>query len=331
MEENGTEDTGTGVFGDVLFCLGSWCEQERDIAMTQTTLSRRGTAFQGAAFMIAAGLLFAIDNTLVQMLTMTHGQASTTVAFWQYFIAALFSIPWVLARLKGTLMTKRWGLQILRVVLAAAGVQLWVLGLAHVPIWQAIALIMTSPFFVTIGANMMLGEPVRGDRWLAVFVGFIGGMIILSPWNDSFSIWALMPVGAAFLWAMSSLVTKVLTRTETPDSLTLYLLVLLTPINAALAVGSGFAITVDVAVWLIVLTGVLTAAANFALVKAYSLADAAYLQPFDHVKLPFNLLFGWMVFSYLPAGEMWIGTALIVGASVFLLNREARAGAAQAA
>ncbi len=298
--------------------------------MTQTN-SRRNTALQGAAFMIAAGLLFAIDNTLVQMLTMTHGQASTTVAFWQYFIAALFSIPWVMARLKGSLKTKRWALQILRVVLAAAGVQLWVLGLAHVPIWQAIALIMTSPFFVTIGANFLLGEPVKGDRWLAVFVGFIGGMIILSPWSDAFTAWALLPVGAAFLWGMSSLVTKILTRTETPDSLTLYLLVLLTPINAALAVGAGFAITADAAIWLIVLTGVLTAAANYSLIKAYSIADAAYLQPFDHIKLPFNLLFGWLVFSYLPAGEMWIGTALIVAASVFLLNREASVSDAQTA
>ncbi len=296
--------------------------------MTQTN---KKTALQGAAFMIAAGLLFAIDNTLVQMLTMTHGQASTTVAFWQYFIAALFSLPWVLARLKGSLKTKRWAMQILRVVLAAAGVQLWVMGLAHVPIWQAIALIMTSPFFVTIGANMFLGEPVKGDRWLAVIVGFIGGMIILSPWSDKFTLWALLPVGAAFLWGMSSLVTKVLTRTETPDSLTLYLLVLLTPINAVLTIGSGFAITVDAAMWLIALTGVLTAAANYALIKAYSIADAAYLQPFDHVKLPFNLLFGWLVFHYLPAGEMWIGTALIVGASVFLLNREASLGDAQTA
>ena len=123
---------------------------------------------------------------------------------------------------------------------------------------------------------------------------------------------------------MSSLVTKVLTRTETPDSLTLYLLLLLTPINAVLAAKSGFVLTTTDSVWLIVATGVLTAAANYTLVKAYSVADAAYLQPFDHVKLPFNVLLGWAVFGFLPAGAMWIGTFLIVGASLYLLGREAR-------
>ena len=293
--------------------------------MTQTmTTSSKSAAFTGAAYMIGAGLLFAIDNTIVQMLTMVQGQASTTVAFWQYFIAALFSLPWVFMRLKGTLMTKRWPMQILRVALAAAGVQLWVLGLSYVPIWQAIALIMTSPFFVTIGARLMLGEAVGAQRWGAVLVGFIGGMIILSPWSDTFTLAALLPVGAAFLWAMSSLATKVLTRTETADSLTLYLLVLLTPINAVLAAKSGYAITSTDSMWLIVVAGVLTATANYALIKAYSVADAAYLQPFDHVKLPFNVLLGWLVFSYLPVGAMWIGTFLIVGASLYMLSQEAK-------
>ncbi len=292
--------------------------------MTHTLTTGRSAAFTGAAYMIAAGLLFAVDNTLVQMLTMGQGQASTTVAFWQYFIAALFSLPWLIVRLRGAAVTKRWPMHILRVVLAAAGVQLWVSGLSHVPIWQAIALIMTSPFFVTIGARMMLGEAVGAERWGAVLVGFIGGMIILSPWSDSFTWHAVLPVGAAFLWAMSSLVTKVLTRTETVDSLTVYLLVLLTPINAVLAASSGFAITTDDAMWLIVATGVLTAAANYALIKAYSVADAAYLQPFDHVKLPFNVVLGWAVFGFLPAGAMWIGTFLIVGASIYLLAQEAK-------
>jgi len=292
--------------------------------MTHTLTTGRSAAFTGAAYMIGAGLLFAVDNTLVQMLTMGQGQSSTTVAFWQYFIAALFSLPWVVMRLRVAVFTKRWPMHILRVALAAAGVQMWVSGLSYVPIWQAIALIMTSPFFVTIGARMMLGESVGVERWGAVFVGFIGGMIILSPWSDAFTWAALLPVGASFLWAMSSLVTKVLTRTESPDSLTFYLLVLLTPINAVLAVKSGFVITTTDSMWLIVATGVLTAAANYALIKAYSVADAAYLQPFDHAKLPFNVLLGWAVFGFLPVGAMWIGTFLIVGASLYLLNKEAK-------
>ncbi len=66
-------------------------------------------------------------------------------------------------------------------------------GLATVPIWQAIALVMTSPFFIIIGARLFLGETVGRDRWLATLTGFIGAMIILQPWSDSFTLAALLP------------------------------------------------------------------------------------------------------------------------------------------
>ena len=170
-----------------------------------TTYPNANAAWLGAIYMIGAGLLFALINITVQSLTMSYGQTSTTVAFWQYFIAMFFSLPWLLSRVRTALKTNRLPMHILRVIFAAAGVQLWVLGLSSVPIWQAIALLMTSPFFVTIGAGLLLGERVTPDRWIAVSVGFVGGMLILAPWSDAFTPAALYPLGAAFLWALSSL------------------------------------------------------------------------------------------------------------------------------
>ncbi len=291
--------------------------------MTQTIETRNTAALLGAAYMIGAGLLFAVVNTLVQSLTMQYGVVSTSVAFWQYFIALLFSLPWVLPRLRSALATDQLPLHMGRVILAAAGVQLWVLGLAHVPIWQAIALIMTSPFFVTFGARVFLGEQVGPERWLAVAIGFVGGMIILAPWSDTFSLWALLPIGAALLWALSSLVTKRLTRSEGADTLTLYLLILLTPINGLLAFSGGFSLGNGNILWLVLFAGILTAGAQYALARAYSVADAAYLQPFDHIKLPLNVVLGWLAFGFLPEGTMWLGIMLILAASVYLFRHEA--------
>ena len=74
----------------------------------------------------------------------------------------------------------------------------------------------------------------------------------------------------------------------------------------------------------IVAVGVLTAAAQGFLALAYARADAAYVQPFDHVKLPLNVLAGWLVFGWIPPSYLWLGAALIVGASMFLLWRESR-------
>lgn len=290
--------------------------------MTQTTTSTQNNALFGALLMVTAGAIFALINTLVQSATMSHGIASTKVAFWQYLIALGFYIPWLRSHLLPALTTDNIVLHIVRVLLAAGGVQLWVYGLAFVPIWQAIALIMLAPFFVTLGAGLLLKERVTTTRWAAVAIGFAGGMIILAPWSDAFSIKALFPVGAALMWAFSSLLTKHMTHRESPETLTVYLLLLLTPINAIVTLRSGFSIPMDVSFGVIVLAGALTAAAQFILVKAYSIADAAYLQPFDHLKLPLNVLLGFLVFGFLPEGSMWLGSVLIVGASFFLLREE---------
>lgn len=292
--------------------------------MTHLTQKISTPAVLGAGLMLTAGLLFAVINVLVQASTMQQGAAPATIAFLQYLVALIFCIPWILSRWRWALSTSRLPQHALRVVLAAAGVQLWIMGLAHVPIWQAVALIMTSPFFVTLGAGVLLKERVSGQRWLAVCCGFLGGMIILSPWSDGFTPAALYPLGAALLWALASLMTKHLTSTEKPETLTIYLLLLLTPINGALAANAGFSLPSQFVLLLVAAAGGLTAAAQYALAKSYQIADAAYLQPFDHVKLLFNVGLGWLAFGFLPDGNMWVGVALIVASSLYLLNNEAR-------
>lgn len=292
----------------------------------QTTSQPTGLAsavYAGPLLMIAAGILFAFDNILTQAATMTFAQKPATVAFWQYFAALIFSLP-LLFRLRAGLGTSALPQHILRVALAAAGVQLWVMGLAVVPIWQAIALIMTSPFFVTLGAGLLLGERVTPARWIAVTLGFVGGMIILAPWSDAFTPAVLYPLGAAALWAAQSLMTKRMTATENPESLTVYMLLLLAPINALVAAPSGFHLDTGQPLLAVIAAGLVTAGAQYLLVRAYAVADAAYLQPFDHLKLPLNVLFGFLAFGFLPVGSMWLGSALILAASAWLVGLESR-------
>ncbi|MFC2969819.1 DMT family transporter [Acidimangrovimonas pyrenivorans] len=290
-------------------------------------ISTIGPAAAGAFLMILAGALFAADNTLVQYGAMTLGIPPARIAFWQYFIAFLFALPWLVSQGAAAMRTGQFGLHVIRVASAAIGVQLWVAGLAHVPIWQAIALVMLSPFFVTLGAALLLREAAGAERWLAVSTGFAGGMIILAPWSDGFTPYALLPVAAAALWALTSLLTKFLTRRESPESLTVYLLLLLTPLNAALGWEQGLQFMGGAAGLVLVASGLLTALAQYALTKAYSVADAAFLQPFDHIKLPFNVALGLAVFGFVPPGSMWVGSALIVAASFYLLRRESRVAA----
>ena len=187
---------------------------------------------------------------------------------------------------------------------------------------------MTAPLFVLLGAKLFLGETVTPARWIAAAMGLAGAMVVSDIWTTGISTATLYPLAAAVLWGASSLLTKYLTRTESAPTVTLWLLVLLTPINAALSVHAGFQMPgTTILGWLLV-GGLIMMAAQYLLTWSYAAADAAFVQPFDHVKLPLNILAGWLVFGFLPTGRLWLGAALIVGASLFLLLRESRTATA---
>lgn len=282
----------------------------------------RSRAAVGAFYMVLAGVAFALLNVVTQWLTMTLAFPPAAAAFWQYAFALVFSLPLLIRLGIGAMRTRYPGRHLIRVALAAFGVQAWVSSLATVPIWQAIALVMTSPFFIVLGARVFLGEKVGKARWAATLTGFVGAMIILQPWSDGFTPAALLPVLAALLWGASSLMMKNLTGHEPPETVTVWLLALLTPINLGLAVASGFAVPSGLALGLFVVAGVLTALGQYLLTLAYRTADAAYVQPFDDLKLPLNVLAGWLVFGYAPAGLLWLGALLILAASLLLMSVE---------
>lgn len=304
----------------VLICVGpSW----RMMDMSETTQAFfTSRAMAGAAWMILAGVAFALLNVVTQWMTMQLGFSATSTAFWQYAFALVFSLPFLLRVGLSAMRTDYPWRHVVRVGLAALGVGAWVSGLASVPIWQAIALVMTSPFFIILGARLFLGERVGASRWGAAAVGFAGAAIILQPWSESFTWAALLPVLSALLWGASSLITKSLTGIERPETITVWLLVLLTPINGVLALSAGFVVPSGSMLALLALAGLLTVVAQYLLTLAYTVADAAYVQPFDDLKLPLNVLAGWLVFGYAPSGYLWLGAVLILGASLFIMRHE---------
>ncbi|MEZ8104904.1 DMT family transporter [Vibrio cortegadensis] len=281
---------------------------------------------QGASWMLTAGLAFAIVNSLAQVASIKFGLPSTTVALVQYAIALVVILPYLRTLgIRQSLRTNRLGMHLLRVFLSVIGIQLWLWALAYpVPIWQGIALLMTSPLFATIGSGLFLKEKVGAARWGATLTGFIGAMIILEPWGDTFNWATLLPVGAAFFWACYSLMVKRLSSDDSPSTMVVYLLVLITPFNILLAL-PDFNMPTGGTIWLVLLAaGAMTALAQWAIVKAYAVADASFVQPFDHAKLPLNVLAGWMVFGWVPPGRLWLGAFIIIASVAFITHWETK-------
>lgn len=275
---------------------------------------------KGAFYMVLAGICFAIANAITFIITAQLQFSAQADTFWQYAIALVFSLPFVLRHGLSGLKTNHPWLHVIRVVLSALGVQAFVMSIAQgTPIWQVIALVMTAPIFVLIGAKLFLGENVTSERWIAAAVGFAGAMVVSELWVGAFTAAKLLPIAAALLWGAASLMTKYLTRTESAPTITLWLLLLLTPINAGLSIQAGFQIPTG-QIWVYLFAGgVIMMAAQYLLTWSYEAADATFVQPFDDLKLISNIVIYGLLFQYWPEGNIWLGVAMIVGASAYLL------------
>ena len=282
--------------------------------------------------MVAAGIAFALINAISYKVTSPAdygglGFKSQSDLFWQYGIALLFSLPFLFKQGIASLRTTHPVLHVVRVILSVIGLQAFNLAFSYgEPTWKVVALVMTSPFFVMLGAKFLLGETVGPNRWLASIVAFIGGMIVLQPWSTVFHVYSLLPVVAALFWGAVSLITKYFTAKESPVSLTVWLLLLLTPINAVFSGVAGFELPTMQIFELLVVGGALVLFAQWCLTKSYAAADAAFVQPFDDLKLISNVLVFGLGFMYWPEGQIWIGLGLILAASSFLLWSEREKG-----
>jgi drug/metabolite transporter (DMT)-like permease len=316
--------------------------------MNQLSSSSRSGLVLGPLLMLAASLALAGSNIPQSLLPTPaqyggFGMASTGMAFWQYLIATIVALPLILRIGVRNLHTRHPVAHEVRAFVSALGVHVFVYGFASgVPVWQMVTLLSTGPLFIIIGSTLFLRERATTARIIAALVAFAGAIIVSGFGTDGFSPMTLVPIGAAALWATTDVLTKYLSREETPETLTVSLLVLITPnhllilliatawawllpsfVPAGLATGFPFALPTGAGLWILLLLGVLTAAAQYLLAAAYRLADATYLQPFGDLKVPLTAVLGWLLLGQVPSNWFWLGAAMIIAASLFIFYVEA--------
>lgn len=198
--------------------------------------STTNSATTGAAFMLVAALAFAGSNLLQSVLPTPvqyggYGMSSTGMAFWQYVIAAILSLPLILRIGVQNLRTSHPLAHEIRAFASALGVHVFVYGFATgVPIWQMVTLLATGPLFIILGSTLFLGERASPARIAAALLGFVGAIIVSGVGTEGLGWTMLVPIIAAALWGTTDVLTKYLAlKGESPETLTVSLLVLVTP------------------------------------------------------------------------------------------------------
>lgn len=283
----------------------------------------RNPPLYGALWMVLAGITFAIINVITPYLGGHYPLlTSNWIAFYQYLFALLFIFPYFICLgLKAVFYTHHFKIHFWRIIVAVLGIQFWIYALTEqFPIGEGVALLMTSPIFASLGAFLFLKERLTSIRAFATLTGFIGTLIILNPRVQNFNWLAIFPLIAAIFWASHSLLLKYLADKDHPLTMVSYMYILMVPINLLLAVSHNLtSLTVHffypdthLLLWLLAL-GFFTAIAQYAIAKAYAAADAIFIQPFDYLKLPLNVLLGFLFFGWGVSLQFWLGALIMVG------------------
>ncbi len=285
-------------------------------------------AVRGGIWMMAAALSFTVMTTLVRLV----GQEihPFQIGFVRILVNIVLILPFVLRTGRSIWRTTNHKAYALRGLFGFAFVLTYFAGAALIPVPDSQALIFTSPLFVTAMAVVFLGERLRGQRTMALVIGFCGAMIILRPGLDEVNIGAVLVLIAAVANAASNTVVKYTTRSDHPDKAVFYLMIWVAPMIFVPAM----------MVWkpptwyqlaLMIGIGVFATFNQRFLSRAFAAADATAVLPFDFARLPFAALIGWLVFADFPDIWVWVGAAVIFGASIYLTRSEARTTAKAAA
>ena len=297
------------------------------------------------AFILAGMFFISVNDALIKQLSGDYPLHQ--MVFVRSAIGIGFSL--ILVHFEGgfsILKTSTPGLHIIRGLLVVFANMTYFTALAVLPLADATALFFVAPLFITLLSIPLLGEKVGPRRIGAVVVGFVGVLIMVRPGSaiaDNVANWLvlLLPVVAALSYALMQIMTRRLGLTTKASAMAVYIQLTFLAVSAGFFVVAGdgrYAVGVEDPslifllrawvwpetgdIWLFAALGVGSTAVGYALSRAYKDADAATVAPFEYVALPLAILWGWALWSEIPATETWAGIALIVLSGLYVFLRE---------
>ena len=244
------------------------------------------------------------------------------VLFFRGFFGLLFYffiIP--KERLKDFYYTKRIGLHFLRCTFGLIALLAIFTALRNLPLATVVSISFAAPIFTTIFSIFFLSEKVGFFRWLAVFVGFIGIVIIAEPGFSSLNIYYVYPIIFCLGLSYVAITIRQLSTTEPVWLISLNF-------SAAITLASIFTIPFG---WimpnikdliLLSLIGVFGGVANLWLSQSYKFSEVSLVTPLKYLALVFAIIFGFFIWDEVPTFKTLIGASLVIISSVIIFRRE---------
>ncbi|MDG2032446.1 MAG: DMT family transporter [Rhodospirillales bacterium] len=272
--------------------------------------------------MSGASILFSMKDGFAKYLGLTYPVLE--IIWIQYSAMLIIFLPIVVIKYGwANLMPKSPKAQLMRGIYAVSAVGLFYLAVTDIPLADATALIFITPIIVTILSPFMLKEHVGFRRWIAVFVGFGGVLLIVQPGLQELRMGTLAGLSAGFLFALFSISSRKLAQQDAP-LLTVVYTALVGAVGLTVATPAFFVIPAPSDIWPFVGMVVLAALGQVMMMHAFVAAPAVVVTPFFYVTILAASGIGYYVFGDFPNSLSWVGVVVLIGVGIYIAVRESR-------
>ncbi len=311
-------------------------------------MTKLSANFQGVSFLVLGLLIFSLQDIAVK------GMGGDYPVLEIVTFRSLIALPLTLLLFRyeggrGLPTTQRHKLEYVRGLFYFLSYTTYFMGLAALPLAEIAAIKFSTPLMVTVLSVWMLGETVGPRRWLALLVGFMGVLLIVRPGVATFNMGSIFILISVLFYALATMLTRKLQSSDSSATMSYYsslvylvATVILTPL--VIAVGDfpdahpsiaflfhAWAIPSLLDALIMSGLGLVWAGGMYCLARAYSVARASVVAPFEYVALPINVMWGFVLWHELPTVATWAGAALTLVSGLYILYQERRERVAVAA
>ncbi|MFT6582854.1 MAG: DMT family transporter [Alphaproteobacteria bacterium] len=290
--------------------------------------SHESNGLKGIVAIVLSIFFMGVNNAILKWLS--GGMPATQILFLRsaVIVIVLLVVAGILQHRRGT------GFALLRVH-SWRGHGVWgsvqffnaivfILGVGYLPLADTMAITFAGPLFLTALAALMLGERVGPHRWAAVFVGFLGILLIARPSGSAFQWVALFPLAAALSGALRDIASRKMTALESSTSI-LLTSSLIAMVGSLPAAPFGWIVPSIGDLALGIVTGLCVCVGQYLMIDAFRYAEATVLAPMRYTAIIWSVILGYMVWGDLPDSWTVAGTAIVIASGLYILRREFRA------
>ena len=214
-------------------------------------------------------------------------------------------------------------LQIIRSLLSILESGFFVLSFKHLSLANAHSIGALAPIIIVVLSVFILNEKVSIKTWVAIFIGFIGVLIVIRPGSDVFSVKSLIPLIAAFFLGLYQIATKKMTEYDAPEVSLFYSSLVGIFITSIMIFFFWQPVNLK-SLWFFLPIGIFFSLGIYFQILALNNARASIIQPFHYTLIFWAIIFGFFFYDDIPDLFTILGAIIITISGIFVINQTSK-------